>query len=109
MTRKDLLTLSPRLARQSLARHITLYLEPLQDTQSSPSGSQYYMIRASCDLCPARCEMSSISPGRLSYAFAVGLAEPFYSLCKGLATEPVGLEGPVGRQIAISAANKEKE
>lgn len=109
MTRKDLLTLSPRLARQGLAKHITLYLEPLHDTQSSPSG-QYYMIRASCDLCPARCEMSSISPGKLSYAFAAGLADPFYSLCKKLGAEPVDADSAklAGRKVATSAASKEK-
>lgn len=109
MTRKDLLTLSPRLARKELARHITLFLEPLQDIASSPSEkSQYYMIRASCDLCPARCEMSSISPGKLSFAFAVGLADPFYSLCRGLVTEPAdaGSAAPVGRKAAISAVSK---
>lgn len=109
MTRKDLLTLSPRLARQSLAKHITLYLEPLQGTQSSPSASQYYMIRASCDFCPARCEMSFISPGKLSYAFAAGLADPFYSLCRSLAVEPVGVSAaPVGQKAVTSAVSKEK-
>lgn len=111
MTRKDLLTLAPRLARKELARHITLYLEPLQDTASSPSEkSQFYMIRASCDLCRARCEMSSISPGRLSYAFAAGLGEPFYSLCRGLATEPVGVGSaePAGPKAATSAVGGKK-
>lgn len=108
MTRKDLLTLSPRLARQSLAKHITLYLEPLQDTQSGQSEGQYYMIRASCDFCPARCEMSFTSPGRLSYAFAAGLGAPFYSLCKGLDTELVGLEKLDGRKVATSVVSEEK-
>lgn len=109
MTRKDLLTLSPRLARLALAKHITLYLEPLPDTQSSPSVSQYCTIRASCDLCPVRCEMSSITPGKLSYAFAVGLAEPFYLLCRALGAASGDASAvPVGRIAATSAVSKEK-
>lgn len=107
MTRKDLLTLSPRLARQRLASHITLYLEPLQDTQSSPSESRYYMIRASCDLCPVRCEMSFTTLGRLSYAFADGIVEPFYSLCKRLDAAQADFDAPAGRKAATSVVNEE--
>ena len=108
MTRKDLLTLSPRLARNALASRITLYLEPVQDTQSSPSESQCCMIRASCDLCPVRCEMSFIVQKRLSYAFADGLVGPFYSLCRRLGEVPALSAAPAGQKAVTSAVNEEK-
>lgn len=106
MTRKDLLTLSPRLARNALASHITLYLEPVQGTQSSPSDAQRYMIRASCDLCPVRCEISFTAPKRLSYAFADALVAPCFLLCKKL-DMVVDLDVPAGQRAVTSAVNKE--
>lgn len=107
MTRSDLLTLSPRLARKELVHHICLFLEPLPGTASDLSEKQRYYIRATCDLCPASCEMSFISHARLSYAYADGLVEPFYLLCRRLGTAPVDVDfaARAGQKQVTSAAS----
>lgn len=103
MARKDLLTLSPRLARRELGRHIILYLEHSPDTKSGLCP-----VKAVCDICPLRCTVSLMIRGRLSSVSVDGFAGALFLLCKSLDdadTAFVTLDGP---SAAISAAAEEE-
>ena len=102
MTRKDLLTLSPRLARRALVKHITLSLDRLPDTQSD-----LYVIRGSCGLCPVACSLSFTTPGVLSCASADAFVDGLFSLCKSLGDLDTVFHGLVGPRAAISAVSEE--
>lgn len=98
MTRKELLSLTPREARKTLADHITLFSEPLQ-SQESTLLRRYELT---CDICPATCTTVFLTPGRLSCASVVGLAGAFFSLCEKLEkVEATAFEGQDGQHILI--------
>ena len=106
MTRKDLLTLSPRLVRQSIANHIALFLERVPNTGSSYQ-SENYQLTAECSLCGKSCRIDFLSPARLSYVSVERLAGAFYSLCRALDEVPDASDVPVGPKALTSAVTEE--
>lgn len=102
ISRADLLTLSPRLARRELGSHIILYLEHSPDTKSGLCP-----VKAVCDICPLRCTVSLMSRGRLSSASVDGFAAALFSLCKSLDDVDTAFNDLVGQSAVISAAGEE--
>lgn len=105
MTRTDLLTLSPRLVRQNLAKNITLFLEREQNTKSSQPDQ--FRVTADCSLCDRSCRIDFLSPARLSYASVEKLAGAFFSLCRVLDGVPAPSAAPAGPKALTSAVNEE--
>lgn len=108
MTRTDILTLSPRLARRALASVITLFLERQPTTASN--CQELFRVTAECSMCDKCCRIDFLSPAKLSFASVEKLAGAFYSLCLGLGGEekaqsPSG--APAGPSLPISDAPSE--
>lgn len=90
MTRSDILTLSPRLARRALASAITLSLEEELNTLSS--SRDLMRVMAVCSLCDRYCRIGFQIRGGLSCVSVENLVGRFYLLCRGLEEEKV--QGP---------------
>lgn len=105
MTRTDLLTLSPRLVRQNIAKHITLFLERVPNTGSSQPDQ--FRVTADCSLCDKSCRIDFLSPSRLSFVSVEKLAGAFYSLCRVLDEVPAPSDVPAGPKALTSAVSKE--
>lgn len=107
MTRTDLLTLSPRLVRQNLAKNITLFLEREPSTESSQLDK--FRVTADCSLCDRFCRIDFLSPARLSYVSVEKLAGAFYSLCRVLDEVPAPSAAPAGPKALTSVASEKKK